>query len=167
MKISRFFALILLILIGFSFIFLKWDINKDKKPAADNLYFVKRVIDGDTILLSNGKRVRYIGINTPESVAPNRPVECFGKEASGFNKKLVEHKYVRLERDISDVDKYGRWLRYVYIDGTFVNLKLVEEGYAYAYTVPPDVKYADLFLKAQREAKEKGKGLWGKCQKKR
>jgi len=127
---------------------------------------VKKVIDGDTIELSSGEKVRYIGINTPETVDPEKSVECFGKEASDKNKELVEGKMVKLERDISDKDKYDRLLRYVYLeDGTMVNLVLVDDGYAFQSTFPPDVKYQSQFAEAQKEAKEELKGLWSpdKC----
>jgi len=89
--------------------------------------------------------VRYLGINTPESVDPRKPVECFGKEASLKNKELVLNKKVVLEKDISEIDKYGRLLRYVYVDGIFINLELIKQGYAQVATYPPDVKYHDLF----------------------
>ena len=124
---------------------------------------VTRVIDGDTIELENGKRVRYLGINTPESVDPRKPVECFGKEASFKNKELVLNKKVVLEKDISEIDKYGRLLRYVYVDNIFVNLELIKQGYAQVATYPPDVKYHDLFLEAEKEARENKRGLWGNC----
>lgn len=113
---------------------------------------VTRVIDGDTIELENGERVRYLGINTPESVDPRKPVECFGKEASLKNKELVLNKKVVLEKDISEIDKYGRLLRYVYVDGIFINLELIKQGYAQVAIYPPDVKYYDLFLEAEKEA---------------
>jgi len=124
---------------------------------------VKRVVDGDTIELQDGRKVRYIGVNTPETVHPNKKVECFGKEASNVNKKLVEKKEVELEKDVSEVDRYGRMLRYVYVNGLFVNEYLVKEGYANVSTFPPDVKYKDLFLEAEREAREGSRGLWSKC----
>jgi len=124
---------------------------------------VKRVVDGDTVELQDGRKVRYIGINTPETVHPNKKVECFGKEASSFNKKLVEGKVVELEKDVSEVDRYGRLLRYVYVNGLFVNEYLVREGYANVSTFPPDVKYKDLFLEAEREARDGSKGFWSKC----
>ncbi|OGI69136.1 hypothetical protein A2824_01940 [Candidatus Nomurabacteria bacterium RIFCSPHIGHO2_01_FULL_42_16] len=131
----------------------------------EELYLVKRVKDGDTIELENGETVRYIGIDTPESVHPQKPVQCFGVEASQRNKELVEGKLVRLERDITDRDKYGRLLRYIYAeDGTFINFELVKQGYASVYTYPPDVKYNDLFLEAQKEARENNSGLWSACQ---
>ena len=122
---------------------------------------VARVVDGDTVELENGEKVRYTGINTPETVKPDGPIECFGQEASAKNKELVDGKTVRLERDISDRDKYGRLLRYVYLeDGTFVNDLLVREGYAYASAFPPDVKFADQFRAAQSEARDHKRGLW-------
>jgi micrococcal nuclease len=127
----------------------------------EETFFVKRAVDGDTIELDNGEKVRYIGINTPESVDPRRSVECFGKEASEFNKNLVEGKSVALERDISDRDRYGRLLRFVYLeDGTFVNEILVWEGYASVMTYPPDVSKQDIFREAEQEARSEKRGLW-------
>ncbi len=131
-----------------------------KGPLEEGLYFVKRVVDGDTILLANGERVRYIGINTPETKHPHKPVERFGKEAYEYNKGLVENKWVRLELDIEKRDKYGRLLAYVYQEDIFVNAKLVEEGYAQIYTFPPNIKHQELFIKLQREARESDRGLW-------
>ncbi len=125
---------------------------------------VTRVVDGDTIVVASGEKVRYIGVNTPESVDPRKPVECFGKEASAYNKKLVDGKSVQLVGDVGDKDKYGRLLRYVYLaDGTFVNLKLVQDGYASVMTVPPNVAHEKDFVQAQSEAREKNSGLWGMC----
>lgn len=122
---------------------------------------VKRVIDGDTVELANGDKVRYIGVNAPESVDPRKKIECFGKEAAQFNRNLVEGKVVRLERDISERDKYGRLLRFVYLeDGTFVNELLVREGYASVMTYPPDVSKKDIFYVAEQEARNGKKGLW-------
>lgn len=134
-----------------------------EKEKSDGLVLVVRVIDGDTIELEGGQRVRYIGIDTPETVDPRKPVQCFGKEASDYNKQLVEGKRVHLEKDITESDKYDRLLRYVYINDTFVNLSLVQDGYAYSYSYPPDVKYQDRFVEAQRVAREQKKGLWGAC----
>ncbi|MDD5083972.1 MAG: thermonuclease family protein [Candidatus Moranbacteria bacterium] len=122
---------------------------------------VKRVVDGDTIELEDGRKVRYIGVNTPESVKVNSPAECFGKEASAKNKELVEGKSVRLEKDVSEADRYGRLLRFVYLeDGTFVNDELVRAGYARVSTFPPDVKLAEQFKQAEREARENKRGIW-------
>lgn len=136
--------------------------NEQKLQEGEKL-LVTRVIDGDTIEVAGGERIRYIGIDTPETVDPRRPVGCFGHEASAKNKELVENKYVRLEKDIVDKDKYGRLLRYVYVDDKFVNLELVKNGFAHILTIPPDVKYTEEFLKAEREAREAKRGLWGTC----
>lgn len=139
---------------------------KQASPSAANvstLYRVKRIIDGDTIELTSGEKLRYIGINTPESVDPRKPVQCFAHQASEQNKKLVEGKLVRLEKDISDKDKYGRLLRYVYVDNIFVNDYLVKEGYALASSYPPDIKYQKVFQFSQQEAINNNKGLWKTC----
>lgn len=132
-----------------------------------NIFRVIRVIDGDTIQIENGKTVRYIGIDTPELSDSRKPVECFAKEAAEFNKNLVLSKMVRLEKDVSETDKYDRLLRYVYdieFEGEiFVNDYLVRQGYAFAATFPPDVKYQDQFIEAQKEARENKRGLWGSC----
>lgn len=139
--------------------------NQTTNTKADEqqLFKVVKVIDGDTITLENGEVVRYIGIDTPETTHPSKPVQCFGKEASEKNKELVEGKMVRIEKDVSERDKYNRLLRYVWVGDIFINDYLVREGYAYASTYPPDVKYSDQFLKAQQEAREKKKGLWAGC----
>lgn len=132
-----------------------------------NIFRVIRIIDGDTIQIENGKTVRYIGIDTPELSDSRKPVECFAKEAAEFNKNLVEGQWVRLEKDVSETDKYGRLLRYVYVvvfEGKiFVNDYLVRQGFAHAATFPPDVKYQNKFLDAQKEARENKRGLWGSC----
>ncbi|CCQ94867.1 Micrococcal nuclease-like nuclease [[Clostridium] ultunense Esp] len=128
----------------------------------DDWVVVKRVVDGDTFETATGEKVRLIGVDTPESVKPDSPVEPYGKEASHFTKKKLEGKKVRLEYDVSLKDKYGRTLAYVYLpDGTFYNELLLAEGYAQVLTVPPNVKYADHFLEVERKAREAGKGLWG------
>jgi endonuclease YncB( thermonuclease family) len=127
---------------------------------------VVRVIDGDTIevdrVLDGRATLRYIGIDTPETVAPGQPVGCFGREASDRNKELVEGKTVFLEKDISETDRFGRLLRYVYLgDGRMVNELLLADGYAQVSTFPPDVKYQQRFLAAQQQARDAGRGLWG------
>lgn len=128
---------------------------------------VTRVIDGDTIEIEGGQSVRYIGIDTPETVDPRRPVGCFGKEAGEENKRLVGGKEVILVKDVSDTDQFGRLLRYVYVSKdnvtVFVNDHLVRQGYARASTYPPDVRFTEQFLQAEREAREKNLGLWQKC----
>ncbi len=129
---------------------------------------VERVVDGDTLVLSDGKTVRFIGIDTPETVDPRRPVGCFGKEASNETKTLLTSKEVILQKDLSDQDKYGRLLRLIFLpldDGTilFVNDYLVREGFAKVMTYPPDIKYNEKFREAEAEAKAEKRGLWGKC----
>lgn len=133
-------------------------------PIPSGMAYVVKVVDGDTIEIEGGAKVRYIGVNTPETVHPTKGVECFGHEASTYNKNLLEGGVVQLVRDITDTDKYGRLLRYVYLpDGTFVNLKLVADGYAYADTYPPDIAHAREFVAAQAAAREHRWGLWGSC----
>ena len=138
-------------------------IEKDGQLPTDDTFLVTRVIDGDTIEIEGGRKVRYIGIDTPETVDPRKPIQCFGVEASNKNKELVERKRVRLEKDVSETDKYGRLLRYVHVDDLFVNDYLVRQGYAYAYTYPPDVKYSEQFVQVQTEARENNRGLWKAC----
>ncbi|MFH1890325.1 MAG: thermonuclease family protein [Candidatus Kuenenbacteria bacterium] len=124
---------------------------------------VVKVIDGDTIKLDNGEVVRYIGMDTPETKDPSKPIQCFGQEASKKNEDLVLNKKVTLEKDVSETDRYGRLLRYVYVDGIFVNLELVKQGYAYATSYPPDVKHQADFTEAQTYARENNLGLWSAC----
>lgn len=133
---------------------------------------VVRAIDGDTIdvLMENGviERVRYIGVDTPETVDPRTAVECFGAEASARNKALVGGREVGLERDVSERDRYDRLLRYVWVAGDggamqLVNETLTREGYATAVSYPPDVKYQEMFAEAERAARGAGLGLWGAC----
>ncbi len=134
------------------------------RPAPDGSFRVARVIDGDTIELEGGARVRFIGVDTPEVVDSRKAVQCFGPEASAYTKSLLADGIVFLKNDISDTDTYGRLLRYVYLpDGTFVNLKLVADGYAYASTYPPDVAHAKEFAAAQNAARAESRGLWESC----
>lgn len=121
---------------------------------------VTRVIDGDTIEIENGQKVRYIGIDATE-VYPI--VQCFSDEALVKNRELVLGKVVRLEKDVSETDKYGRLLRYVYIGDIFVNYELTKNGYTKVTTVYPDVKYEDQFLQSEKYAKENSLGLWSIC----
>lgn len=120
---------------------------------------VVQVIDGDTIVVEGGERVRYIGIDTPE-ISPIP--EYYGPEARQRNIDLVAGKRVRLERDVSDRNGYGRLLRYVYVDGVLVNAVLSQEGYARARDYPPDSKYADDFARLEREARRAGRGMWAR-----
>lgn len=120
---------------------------------------VIKVIDGDTIVVDTGQHIRYIGMNTPE-VENN---ECYATEASEINKNLVLGKIVRLEKDVSETDKYGRLLRYVYIDSKMINDELVKDGVANVKSVPPDVKYKNEFLESEKFAKGNNLGLWASC----
>lgn len=140
--------------------------SSNDSNAKEKLFKVVRVVDGDTIELETGEKVRYIGINTPETVSPKVAPECFGKEASTKNKELVEGQFVRLVKDVSEKDRYGRLLRYVYVGDIFVNDYLVREGFASSSTYPPDVKYQKKFLEAEKDARENKRGLWGSCSKK-
>ncbi|MCP4087797.1 MAG: thermonuclease [Actinomycetia bacterium] len=130
---------------------------------------VDRVVDGDTLVLVLGgepERVRLIGIDTPESVAETRPNQCFGVEASlRMSELLPEGTEVWITRDVEARDQYGRLLAYVHrtSDDLFVNLAMVEEGYAGVFTFPPNVTYADLFVEAAARAREADLGLWGAC----
>ena len=125
---------------------------------------VTRVIDGDTIVIDTGQTVRYIGINTPEVETS----ECFATEAGEINEDMILGKEVRLEKDISETDKYGRLLRYVYTDEgpdgyEMINDELLKIGLAKVETVPPDIKYKDEFDQSQDYAKQNKLGLWSKC----
>jgi micrococcal nuclease len=129
---------------------------------------VVRVVDGDTIQVQVGgtrEKVRYIGVDTPESVKPNTPVQCFAKRASAFNKHLVAGKRVRLVPDAEARDRYGRMLAYVYRaeDGLFVNAALVRDGYAHTLTIPPNVAHAGEFRRLASAAHRAGRGLWSAC----
>lgn len=151
--------------------------NNEKQELADN--FVKGVVskhvDGDTvyIILDDGieEKLRFIGVNTPETVHPSKPVEFFGEEASDFTKESLLGKTIYLEKDISDTDRYGRLLRYIWLEvpskinedeirNKMFNAKLLLEGYAQVSTFPPDVKYQEYFLTFMKEAKENKIGLW-------
>lgn len=136
--------------------------------------YVKRAVDGDTLLLESGERVRLIGIDTPEMHESNKlykdsqrsgqdfkTIQELGKRSYEFTKGLVEGKRVSLEFDVERYDRYKRLLAYVYLkDGTFVNAEIVKQGYASLLTYPPNVKYADQFLKMYQEARENKRGLW-------
>jgi micrococcal nuclease len=120
---------------------------------------VTRVIDGDTIVINTGQHIRYIGIDTPE-LYPEQ--EAYGMEAWQANRKLVEGKKVHLERDVSNIDKYDRLLRYVYVDDILINAELVRLGLAEAKAYPPDTKYQELLEQMEEEARRAGRGMWAK-----
>ena len=127
---------------------------------------VRKVIDGDTIEVSGGEHIRLIGLDTPETKDPNRPVGCFGKEASRFTESVLPvGTAVRLVGDAEQRDRYGRLLAYVYrkSDGLFVNAELLRRGYAQLLTIPPNVAHTDEFAALAREARAGSQGLWSAC----
>ena len=140
--------------------------EEEAAPVLHGEYEVVRVVDGDTIIVDlDGKdtRIRLIGIDTPESVHPDKSKNSEeGIIASDFTKELLTGEKVYLEYDIEKIDQYDRTLAYVYLaDGeTMVNALLVEEGYATTMTVQPNSKYADTFYELQKEAREQGRGFW-------
>jgi len=128
--------------------------------AFSETFVCTRVVDGDTIVVKGIGKVRLIGVDTPETKHPKKPVEYFGKEASAFTRRMVEGKKVRLEYDWQRKDKYNRVLAYVYLeDGTFLNAELIKQGYGHAYTKYP-FKYLERFRKYEKEARENKRGLW-------
>jgi micrococcal nuclease len=137
-------------------------------PGATSEAAVVRVVDGDTIAVRLGgrdERVRYIGVDTPESVKPGTPVQCFAHAAAAENARLVAGERVRLVRDVEARDRFGRLLAYVYRvrDGRFVNAELVRRGYARPLTIPPNVRFADRLAGLARAARAAGRGLWSAC----
>jgi micrococcal nuclease len=145
------------------------------EPGGYESATVTRIVDGDTIevaitttvdgpgaggLAQGTYKVRLIGIDTPESVKPGTPVECFAKEAGAAATALLEGRDVRLVKDVENTDRFDRLLRYVYIEDEMANARLVANGYALAYTYPPNVRHAELFVQLQREAREDARGLW-------
>lgn len=164
-------ALLGLLLLSFYLIVLGYNQEKSvgktksyEKPVVETsvplqeTFLVKRVIDGDTIELESGQKVRYIGINSTELY--KKVPDCFAVEAYEENRRLAEGKAVRLEKDISETDKYGRLLRYVYVGDVFVNDLLVKNGFAYSSSYPPDIANQQLFRESQRYAEKNKMGLW-------
>jgi len=126
-----------------------------------------RVIDGDTIVLDGDETVRLIGVDTPETKDPRKPVQYFGQGAYEFTRSLVEGKRVRLEYDQERIDKYGRTLAYVYLeDGTFLNAEIIKQGYGFAYTQFP-FKYLEEFRQYEREARGNERRLWASKEEKK
>ena len=156
----------LFIAFGFVLLFLSTQISSNKTetnlatPSStiskqeSDFHFVRRVIDGDTVELSDGTHVRLIGIDTPESG------DCYSDQSTNTLKELVEGKNVKLEMDVQEKDKYGRTLAYLYLENTFLNEKMLEDGAAKLLTIPPDVKYANVFIEAQNKARNNKLGLW-------
>lgn len=137
--------------------------DEDNVVAEDETTLVTRVIDGDTIEIEGGERVRLIGVDTPETVHPKKSVQCFGKEASAHTKELLEGKRVRLEADVEDKDRYGRLLRYIWIGDELINATMLRDGFGSLLTIPPNVRYVERFRAAQKDAREAKRGLWSAC----
>jgi micrococcal nuclease len=136
-----------------------------ERPTDTNA-LVTRVVDGDTVEVRFRGRdldVRLIGIDTPESVAPGQPVECYALAASRFTRRELEDERVRLEFDVERLDRYGRTLAYVWRGPELFNETLVRLGYAFVATFPPNVRYVDRLRDAQREARADERGVWGRC----
>jgi micrococcal nuclease len=146
-----------------------------REPGGWEDAVVERIVDGDTIVVrieraepgpgagdvgAGEHRVRLVGVDTPESVDPRRPVECFGREAAAATAALLDGQRVRLVKDVEDRDAYDRLLRYVYLGDEMANARLVANGYATAYTYPPNVRHSELFVQLEREARERDRGLW-------
>jgi|SRR3989344_3708624 len=126
---------------------------------------VVQAIDGDTVELINGQRLRYVGIDTPEEFDERKPVQCFAHKAAEKNRELVSGHMVTFHKDVTATDMYGRLLGYVYLeDGTFVNLEMVKQGFAFSYVYPPDVAKTEIFRKAETEARTQKLGLWNACE---
>jgi micrococcal nuclease len=130
---------------------------------------VVRVVDGDTIVVDGGtgpQTVRLLGIDTPETVHPEKPVQCYGPEASAYAKRLLSGRTVRLVYDRERVDRYGRWLAYVYLVGrgrVFVNGRMVELGFARTLSIAPNLGHRDELAAIERRAALAGRGLWQAC----
>lgn len=155
--------------------------TRNEEPPGYETATVTRVVDGDTIeamitaiepgpgagqtQIGQNYDIRLTGIDTPESVKPGTPVECFAREASAAAKALLEGQQVRLVKDVENADRYDRLLRYVYLEDEMANARLVVNGYAHAYTYPPNVRWSELFVQLEREAREASRGLWasGTC----
>lgn len=156
---------LVLLLVAALLILRPWESGAGAGPRAAKA-FVIRVVDGDTIearIDGVVDDVRYIGIDTPETVKPNAPVQCFGPQASAFNHRLVEERWVRLVFGVERRDVYGRLLAYVYREGHFVNASLVRRGLARTLTIPPNDRFAPLLRRLELRAARAGRGLWGAC----
>lgn len=135
-------------------------------PGAAVSARVVEVVDGDTIKVSwdqGIETVRLIGVDTPETVHPSQPEGCFGREASSFTQRHLDGKTVDLELDVELYDRYDRLLAYVWLDDEMFNERLVARGYGLVATYPPNVKYVERFVDAQREARERSRGFWSGC----
>lgn len=139
--------------------------DREAGPPAASAEVI-RAVDGDTIEVRIGadvEDVRLIGVDTPETVKPDAPVECFGPAASSFTHRLLEHRRVRLVLGVERRDVYGRLLAYVYLGHRFVNAELVRRGLARTLAIPPNTRHRALFGRLELQAARAGRGLWGRC----
>jgi micrococcal nuclease len=150
--------------------------TRNEEPPGYETAMVTRVVDGDTIeatitaiepgpgagqtQIGQNYDIRLTGIDTPESVKPGTPIECFAREASAAAKALLEGQEVRLVKDVENADRYDRLLRYVYLEDEMANARLVVNGYAHAYTYPPNIRWSELFVQLERDARGGNRGLW-------
>lgn len=145
-----------------------WEGAFEPSPGPDSAWArVVRVVDGDTVEVRIGTEiedVRYIGVDTPETVKPGAPVECFGPRASRFNHRLVEGKRVRLVFGVERRDAYGRLLSYVYLGPLFVNAELLRRGFGRTLTIAPNDRFAGRFNRLENAAGRAGRGLWSACE---
>jgi micrococcal nuclease len=168
--VRRFAPFVLLVLIAAGYGWAREDGGSSGSAAGSGDARVVRVVDGDTILVARAggreERVRFIGVDTPETVKPNTPVQCYGKRASSYSHRLLDGRAVRLVTDAEERDRYGRLLAYVYRepDGLFVNAELVRGGYARTLTIAPNDRYAGRFTLLALAARRAGRGLWRACE---
>jgi micrococcal nuclease len=159
---------VVLLLLGAAVLLRPWEhrLGTEAAPPTASA-FVTRTVDGDTIEARIGGQledVRYIGVDTPETVKPGTPVQCFGHRASDFDRRLVEHRAVRLVFGVERRDVYGRLLAYVYVAHRFVNAELVRRGLARTLAIPPNTLHRALFRRLELGAARAGRGLWGACE---
>lgn len=165
---SRLLPFAIVVVLAFALLHARRDSGDPAKNGARTAQArVTRVVDGDTIVVrvdGRRERVRYIGIDTPESVKPGTPVQCFAKAASAENERLVEGRSVRLEFDRERRDRYGRLLAYIVrSDGLAVNAALLRGGFAETLVFPPNTRHAGQFAAIERQARARGAGLWSAC----
>jgi micrococcal nuclease len=155
-----------LLLIAAALLLRPWEGGEEEPgPRAATVYAI-RAVDGDTIearIDGRAEDVRYIGVDTPETVKPGTPVQCFGHRASRFNQRLVEGRRLRLVFGVERRDVYGRLLAYAYIGHRFVNAELVRRGLARTLEISPNTQHSALFRRLEQGAARVGRGLWGRC----
>jgi micrococcal nuclease len=158
---------VLLLLLAALVLLRPWEeLDLGNEPPASASAYVTRVVDGDTVevqLHGEEEDVRYIGVDTPETVKPGAPVDCFGPQASSFNHRLVERRRVRLVFGPERRDQYGRLLAYVYLGDRFVNAELVRRGLARTLFIPPNNRFEGRLKRLEIAAARAGRGLWGAC----